>query len=63
MHGRILVDGKDMTHVPASKRGMGIVFQAYSLFPNMTTIENVGYGLRLRGVGKDERRTAGRRDA
>ncbi len=54
--GQILVDGKDITHVPASKRGMGIVFQAYSLFPNMTTIENVGYGLRLRGVGKDERR-------
>ena len=54
--GTILVDGKDVTNVPASRRGMGIVFQAYSLFPNMTTIDNVGYGLRLRGVGKDERR-------
>ncbi|MEO8228365.1 MAG: ABC transporter ATP-binding protein [Chloroflexota bacterium] len=54
--GRILVDGKDMTHVPANRRGMGIVFQAYSLFPNMTSIENVAYGLRLRGVGKDKRR-------
>ncbi len=54
--GRILVDGKDITGVPANKRGMGIVFQAYSLFPNMTSIENVGYGLRLRGVGKAERR-------
>ena len=54
--GRILVDGKDITHVPASKRGMGIVFQAYSLFPNMTSIDNVAYGLRLRGVGRDERR-------
>jgi putative spermidine/putrescine transport system ATP-binding protein len=54
--GRILVDGKDMTRVPANKRGMGIVFQAYSLFPNMTSIENVAYGLRLRGVGKDDRR-------
>jgi putative spermidine/putrescine transport system ATP-binding protein len=54
--GRILVDGKDMTRVPANKRGMGIVFQAYSLFPNMTSIENVAYGLRLRGVGNDERR-------
>jgi putative spermidine/putrescine transport system ATP-binding protein len=48
--GRILVDGKDMTHVPANKRNMGIVFQAYSLFPNMTARDNVGYGLRLRGV-------------
>jgi putative spermidine/putrescine transport system ATP-binding protein len=35
---------------------MGIVFQAYSLFPNMTSIDNVAYGLRLRGVGKDDRR-------
>ena len=50
------MDGKDITGVPANKRGMGIVFQAYSLFPNMTSIENVGYGLRLRGLGKAERR-------
>jgi putative spermidine/putrescine transport system ATP-binding protein len=48
--GRILVDGKDITHVPANKRDMGIVFQAYSLFPNMTARDNVAYGLRLRGV-------------
>jgi putative spermidine/putrescine transport system ATP-binding protein len=48
--GTILVAGKDMTHVPANKRNMGIVFQAYSLFPNMTARDNVGYGLRLRGV-------------
>jgi putative spermidine/putrescine transport system ATP-binding protein len=54
--GRILVDGKDVTHVPSNKRNMGIVFQAYSLFPNMTAGDNVAYGLRLRGVGKDERR-------
>jgi putative spermidine/putrescine transport system ATP-binding protein len=53
--GRILVDGKDMTRVPASKRNMGIVFQAYSLFPNMTAGDNVAYGLRLRGQGKDVR--------
>jgi putative spermidine/putrescine transport system ATP-binding protein len=48
--GRILVDGKDMTRVAANKRNMGIVFQAYSLFPNMTARDNVAYGLRLRGV-------------
>jgi putative spermidine/putrescine transport system ATP-binding protein len=48
--GRILVDGKDITHVPANKRDMGIVFQAYSLFPNMSARDNVGYGLRLRRV-------------
>jgi putative spermidine/putrescine transport system ATP-binding protein len=54
--GRILVDGRDISHVPTNKRNMGIVFQAYSLFPNMTAGENVEYGLRLRGVGSDERR-------
>jgi putative spermidine/putrescine transport system ATP-binding protein len=48
--GRILVDGKDITNVPANKRNMGIVFQAYSLFPNMTSLDNVAYGLRLRGI-------------
>ena len=54
--GSIVVDGKEITRVPANKRNMGIVFQAYSLFPNMTAGDNVAYGLRLRGVGKDERR-------
>ncbi|MDP2350569.1 MAG: ABC transporter ATP-binding protein, partial [Chloroflexota bacterium] len=54
--GRILVDGKDISHVPASKRDMGIVFQAYSLFPNMTARDNVAYGLRLRKVEAAERR-------
>jgi putative spermidine/putrescine transport system ATP-binding protein len=53
--GRIVVDGKDITHVPANRRDMGMVFQAYSLFPNMTARENVAYGLRLRGVGNQER--------
>src|SRR6185369_14640721 len=40
----------DVTDVPTNKRNMGIVFQAYSLFPNMTARDNVAYGLRLRGV-------------
>ncbi len=48
--GQILVDGQDITRQASSKRGMGIVFQAYSLFPNMTARDNVAYGLRLRGV-------------
>jgi putative spermidine/putrescine transport system ATP-binding protein len=48
--GRILVGGKDVTNVPTNKRNMGIVFQAYSLFPNMSARDNVAYGLRLRGV-------------
>ena len=54
--GRIMVDGKDITHDPANKRGMGIVFQAYSLFPNMTARDNVAYGLKLRGVDAAARR-------
>jgi putative spermidine/putrescine transport system ATP-binding protein len=54
--GRILVDGKDMTHVPTNKRNMGVVFQAYSLFPNMTARDNVGYGLRLRGIDGSTRK-------
>jgi putative spermidine/putrescine transport system ATP-binding protein len=48
--GTIVVGGRDITHVPANKRNMGIVFQAYSLFPNMTARDNVAYGLRLRGM-------------
>jgi len=46
--GRLLVDGKDITGVPANKRDMGMVFQAYSLFPNMDVRNNVAFGLRIR---------------
>jgi putative spermidine/putrescine transport system ATP-binding protein len=55
--GRILVDGKDVTSVPPNRRDMGMVFQAYSLFPNMTAERNVEFGLRIRKQGKDGRRT------
>ena len=55
--GRILVAGKDMTRVPPSKRDMGMVFQAYSLFPNMSASRNVEYGLKIRGTAKEERTT------
>jgi putative spermidine/putrescine transport system ATP-binding protein len=47
--GKIFVDGKDITNIPANKREMGMVFQAYSLFPNLTAIENVAFGLKVRG--------------
>jgi putative spermidine/putrescine transport system ATP-binding protein len=53
--GRVIVGGRDITHVPASKRDMGMVFQAYSLFPHMTVRQNVAFGLRLRRVGSAER--------
>ncbi|MGH6917070.1 MAG: ABC transporter ATP-binding protein [Geminicoccaceae bacterium] len=59
--GRVLLDGRDITHTPASRRDMGMVFQAYSLFPHLTARENVAFGLRLRRKASAERlRTADR---
>ncbi len=55
--GSVSVGGRDLTKVPASKRDMGMVFQAYSLFPHMTVIDNVGFGLKLRGRDAAARRT------
>ncbi|MBA2461786.1 MAG: ABC transporter ATP-binding protein [Actinobacteria bacterium] len=54
--GRVVVDGKDMTRTPPNKRDMGMVFQAYSLFPNMTAERNVEFGLKIRGVAPAKRR-------
>jgi iron(III) transport system ATP-binding protein len=45
--GRLLLGGQDLASVPARQRGFGIVFQAYSLFPNMTVAGNIGYGLKI----------------
>lgn len=53
--GQITVDGKDITNTPANKRDMGMVFQAYSLFPNLTAVENVAFGLKVRGISEDVR--------
>ena len=55
--GTVSVGGKDLTRVPASKRDMGMVFQAYSLFPHMTVIDNVAFGLKMRGRNGASRRT------
>ena len=46
--GQVLIDGKDVTRVPQEKRGVGIVYQSYALFPHLTVAENVAYGLRVR---------------
>jgi len=54
--GSVLLDGTDISGVPAAKRDMGMVFQSYSLFPNMSALDNVGFGLRLRHVGAGDRR-------
>ncbi|UPG91812.1 ATP-binding cassette domain-containing protein [Luteibacter aegosomaticola] len=48
--GRVELGGKDITRQPARERGMGIVFQSYSLFPDLTAAANVGYPMRLRGI-------------
>jgi putative spermidine/putrescine transport system ATP-binding protein len=55
--GSVSVDGRDLTRVPANKRDMGMVFQAYSLFPHLTVLDNVAFGLKLRGKAKSERLT------
>ncbi|HYR67826.1 MAG TPA: ABC transporter ATP-binding protein [Reyranella sp.] len=47
--GRVMVDGAAIDHLPANQRNVGIVFQNYALFPHMTVLENVAYGLRARG--------------
>jgi putative spermidine/putrescine transport system ATP-binding protein len=54
--GEVLIDGKDISGVPASRRDMGMVFQSYSLFPNMNALDNVAFGLRMRKVGAGARR-------
>jgi putative spermidine/putrescine transport system ATP-binding protein len=53
--GRVVVGGKDITRLSAAKRDMGMVFQAYSLFPHMTVRQNVAFGLRLRRVDAAKR--------
>jgi putative spermidine/putrescine transport system ATP-binding protein len=54
--GEVLVDGEDITRVPAHRRDAGMVFQSYSLFPHLSALDNVAFGLRMRGVGRAERR-------
>ena len=53
--GKILIGGNDITNQPPNKRNMGMVFQSYSLFPNLTVAGNVEYGLRTRGIARAER--------
>jgi putative spermidine/putrescine transport system ATP-binding protein len=54
--GEVLIDGRDVSGVPAAKRDMGMVFQSYSLFPNMSALDNVAFGLRMRKVAAAARR-------
>jgi iron(III) transport system ATP-binding protein len=52
--GRIFIDGRDVTTLGPAERNVSMVFQSYALFPHMNVIENVGYGLSVSGVAKDE---------
>jgi putative spermidine/putrescine transport system ATP-binding protein len=52
--GTISVGGNDITHAPPNRRNIGMVFQSYALFPNMTVADNIGFGLRVRKRPKDQ---------
>ena len=54
--GEILLDAQDISHLKPSERGMGIIFQNYALFPNMSVLENVEYALKLRADLKQNSR-------
>ena len=54
--GTIRLDGRDITSLPPEKRGFGMVFQHYALFPHLSVQDNVAFGLEARGVNSDERR-------
>lgn len=54
--GRIVIDGADMSAVPPNRRPINMVFQSYAVFPHMSVLDNVGYGLRMAGIGARERR-------
>jgi len=52
--GSILIDGEDMSRVPANRRPVNMVFQSYAVFPHMSVLDNVGYGLKVTGVAASE---------
>ncbi len=54
--GRLLFNDTDVTRVPIERRNVGMVFQSYALFPNMDVADNIGYSLKIRGVGERERK-------
>ena len=53
--GQVFINGRDVSHMPPKERGIGMVFQNYALFPHLTSLENVAYGLKVRGWKKQAR--------
>jgi putative spermidine/putrescine transport system ATP-binding protein len=58
--GQILLNGKDITHQPPHQRNIGVVFQSYALFPHLSALENIAFGLRMRNVPTTARREQAR---
>jgi len=58
--GDILIAGRNVTDLPPVQRGTAMMFQSYALFPHLTCLDNVAFSLRMRGVGKEERRAKAR---
>ena len=58
--GTVRIDGRDVTALPAERRDVSTVFQSYALFPHLSVLDNVGYGPRVRGVARGERRRQAR---
>ncbi|WP_036487049.1 ABC transporter ATP-binding protein, partial [Nitratireductor basaltis] len=52
--GKITLDGRDITYLPANKRQLGLVFQSYALFPHLNVWENVAFGLKLKKLSSSE---------
>ena len=52
--GTIRIDGNDVTNRPPNRRNVGMVFQSYALFPNMTVADNIGFGMKVRGRPRDQ---------
>ena len=59
--GRVLLDGQDITALPPERRPVSTVFQSYGLFPHMSVLQNVTYGLKFRGYSRAEAKEKGRR--
>ena len=59
--GRVLLDGQDITELPPERRPVSTVFQSYGLFPHMSVLQNVTYGLKFRGYSRAEAKEKGRR--
>src|SRR5262245_35761689 len=54
--GDVLIDGENVSGSPPVKRGTAMMFQSYALFPHLTCADNIAFNLKVRGIGKEERR-------